>query len=174
MGWGNHSSVSCPCKLGWWKPGLWTSSLTPYPVDHGTLSIAPSQLINPLPCPWNCSYKSASPSAYSCTARSSISAQKDRGRMKSRVVGISFLTAYFCCQGERKDRLTSHGSWQSPREAILCWPALTMCCRTRTGQDPQGKPAADCRRASERLKHSHHFTLTSLQPVPPARAPLNN
>lgn len=126
------------------------------------------------PCPCNCSSKSASPGAHGCPARTSVSAQENRGRMKPQAVGSSFLAAYFCCQGERKDGPMSHGSWQSPREAILCWPALTMCCRTRTGQDPQGKPAADCGRASERLKLSPHFTLTSLQPLPPARAPLNN
>lgn len=146
----------------------------PYPIDHATLPIAPSQLINPLLVPATALPSLLPPTPIDAQPRPSISAQGNKGRMKPQVVGSSFLAAYFCCQGERKYGPTSHGSWQSPREAILCWPALTMRCRTRTGQDPQGKPAADCGRASERLKHFPHFTLTSLQPLPPARAPLNN
>lgn len=169
MGRGDHRSLSCPCNMRWWKLHLWTStSNRPHYPSHCSF---PADQSSAYSC--NCSFKFALPSAYSCTAGTSISSG-EQGRMKPQVVGSSFLAAYFCCQGERKDGPPSHGSWQSPREAILCWPALTMCWRTRTGQEPQCKPAADCGRASERLKRSPHFTLTSLQPLPPARAPLNN
>lgn len=50
------------------------------------------------PCPYNCSFKAASPAAY--TARTFQPAQENKGRMKT---GSSFLAAFFCCQGGRKD-----------------------------------------------------------------------